>query len=118
LTVAYLAIRLLKYSTREQLMEISRQSTPGYNLQPDSAQAGTVQGDAAIQAKAEVPGLKTASSGEPRLEQLQEAMRSLPDVDLDKIAAIRLALQRGDISSDSAMLAGSILAYHRGSSDA
>ncbi|PAU60112.1 flagellar biosynthesis anti-sigma factor FlgM [Pseudomonas indica] len=54
-------------------------------------------------------------SAEPSLEPLQDALRSLPDVDLDKVAAIKAALQRGEISSDADSLAGSMLAYHSGS---
>mgnify|MGYP000926732230 CR=1 FL=1 len=42
-------------------------------------------------------------------------MSRLPEVDLDRVAAIKLALQRGDINIDSAALASSIVSYHSGS---
>lgn len=49
------------------------------------------------------------------LEQLQQALRDLPDVDMERVQAIKKALLRGEISVDSAVLARAILAYHRGS---
>ncbi|WP_120994476.1 flagellar biosynthesis anti-sigma factor FlgM [Stutzerimonas urumqiensis] len=49
------------------------------------------------------------------LEQMQAALRSLPDLDLDKVAAIKAALARGEIDTDAATLAGHVLAHHRGS---
>lgn len=91
-------------------MEISRQIKPGFSVQGETP--GTV--------KNERPGSVAAPvarpvSAEPRLERLQEALRSLPDIDLDKVAAIKQALQRGEILSDSAALASSMLTYHSGS---
>lgn len=91
-------------------MEISRQIKPGFSVQSETP--GVV--------KSERPGPAAASvakpvSAEPRLERLQEALRSLPDIDLDKVAAIKQALQRGEILSDSATLASSMLTYHSGS---
>ena len=91
-------------------MEISRQIKPGFSVQSDTPGA----------VKSERPGqtatvtAKSVSAG-PRLEQLQEALRGLPDIDLDKIAAIKQALRRGEIHSDSAALASSMLSYHSGS---
>lgn len=49
------------------------------------------------------------------LEQMHHALRAMPEVDLDRVAAIKQALQNGEISTDPAELAGSMLAYHRGS---
>lgn len=92
-------------------MEISRQLKAGFS----------VQNEAPAQASAERPQQAKAASGtptttvEPRLEALQDAMRRLPDVDLDRVAAIKQALQRGEIVNDSTALAGSMLAYHSGS---
>lgn len=92
-------------------MEISRQFKAGFSVQTEApAQARVERSE---QAKA-VAGT-TGNASESRLEALQDAMRSLPDVDLDKVAAIKQALQRGEIVSDSAALAGSMLAYHSGS---
>lgn len=91
-------------------MEISRQIKPGFS----------VQSEAPVPVQSERPSLAAAptvkpATAEPRLEQLQEALRSLPEIDLDKIAAIKQALQRGEIVSDSAALASSMLSYHSGS---
>jgi len=93
-------------------MEISRQIKPGFSVQGETPRA----------LKNERPGPAAAASstakpatGEPRLEQLQETLRSLPEIDLDKVAAIKQALQRGEILSDSAALASSMLSYHSGS---
>lgn len=91
-------------------MEISRHLKPGYSIQAETRPA--VKTEAAPAAKDST--LRNAS-GEPRLEQLQEAMSRLPEVDLDRVAAIKLALQRGDITTDSAALASSIVSYHSGS---
>jgi negative regulator of flagellin synthesis FlgM len=46
---------------------------------------------------------------------MHDALRAMPDIDLERVAAIKQALQRGEISTDPAELAGSMLAYHRGS---
>lgn len=48
------------------------------------------------------------------LEQMHEALRVMPEVDLDRVAAIKQALQRGEISTHPGELAGSMLSYHRG----
>ena len=48
------------------------------------------------------------------LEQMHDALRAMPDVDLDRVAAIKQALQRGEISTDVDELASSMLSYHRG----
>lgn len=101
-------------------MEISRHIKPGYSVQADHAPTEKLQPEAAARTGLELPDPvkapgTAAGTGEPRLEQLQAAMRDLPDVDLDRVAAIKLALQRGEIASDSATLASSIVSYHRGS---
>lgn len=93
-------------------MEITSQRSPGYTL-PSDATAPTKL-DAPTSAKAGVSPI--AKPTEARLDVLHDAMRSLPDVDMDKVTAAKQALLRGDISTDdTAALAGSILSYHRGS---
>lgn len=101
-------------------MEISRHTKPGYSVQTDHAPTEKLQPEAAVRTGMELPGSAKAAgiaplTGEPRLEQLRAAMRDLPDVDLDRIAAIKQALQRGEIVSDSAALASSMVTYHRSS---
>lgn len=91
-------------------MEISRQFKPAFNVQSETpALSKAERSTSALTASA------PARSPAPRLEHLQDAMRSLPDIDLDKVAAFKLALQRGDIATDSAALASSMLSYHSGS---
>lgn len=94
-------------------MEISRHLKPGYTAQADAAPT-RVEGPEKTKADSAAPRTP-AQSTEPRLEQLQEAIRSLPDVDMDKITMIKQALQRGDVALDTAALANLILTYHRGS---
>nr|MBF0683072.1 flagellar biosynthesis anti-sigma factor FlgM [Pseudomonas sp.] len=48
------------------------------------------------------------------LEQMHDALRAMPEVDLDRVAAIKQALQRGEIDTDLGQLASSMLSYHRG----
>lgn len=90
-------------------MEISKHLKAGYSL----------PGEAATSTKTEPASTaKTAAvvaKVEPRLEQLQEAMRALPEIDMDQVTAIKQALARGELSSDVKVLAHSILAYHRSS---
>lgn len=59
---------------------------------------------------------QTASRGTTNLplEQMHEALRAMPDVDLDRVAAIKQALQRGEIGTDAGELASSMLSYHLG----
>lgn len=92
-------------------MEISRNIKAGYSAPAEGASAS--KADATHAASTE----KVAATGpkpEPRLEQLQEAMRALPEIDMDQVTAIKQALARGELSSDVKVLAHSILAYHRG----
>lgn len=92
-------------------MEISRQFKAAFSVQTEAP--AQVKAERAGPAKA--PASSVVSAAESPLEALQEAMRNLPDVDLDKVAALKQALQRGELVSDSAALAGSMLAYHSGS---
>ena len=90
-------------------MEISRNTKTGYSAPAETATSAKT--DAASQPKVAAASAKAV----PRLEQLQEAMRALPEVDMDQVTAIKLALGRGELSSDVKTLAHSILAYHRSS---
>lgn len=89
-------------------MEISRNIKAGYSAPAEPVASTKTEA-------AEQPKVATAvPKPEPRLEQLQEAMRALPEIDLDQVAAIKKALANGELSSDVKVLAHSILAYHRG----
>ena len=45
---------------------------------------------------------------------MHDALRAMPEVDMDRVAAIKQALQRGEISTDVGDLASSMLSFHRG----
>lgn len=92
-------------------MEISRHIKSGYSAPTEASSTGKT--DPITPAKASVSA--QGSNAEPRLEELQEAMRALPEIDMDQVTAIKQALARGELSSDVKVLAHSILAYHRSS---
>ncbi len=91
-------------------MEINRHLKPVPPLASDAP--------AAQVAKAPTPA-ETAPARAPRndglpVERLQEALRSMPDVDMERIAEIRQALANGELDTSTQALAASILAFHRG----
>jgi len=89
-------------------MEISRHFKP--------ASVTPAEHSTARQAPARPSAQLTARQAESLpLEQMHDALRAMPEVDLDRVAAIRQALQRGEISTDVGELASSMLSYHRGS---
>ena len=92
-------------------MEITRQFKPVIATQSE----GSVTASAA-QAPAAKKTVSTAASSESLpLEQLHDALGSLPEVDMDKVEQIKAALQRGEIKLDTGALSRSMLAYHNGS---
>lgn len=88
-------------------MEISRHFKPALSVPGETATARQ-----AAPAPAAQPAARQAES--LPLEQMHEALRAMPEVDLERVAALKQALQRGELSSDPAELASSMLAYHRG----
>ncbi|MBT0727563.1 flagellar biosynthesis anti-sigma factor FlgM [Rosenbergiella australiborealis] len=51
------------------------------------------------------------SSTEQTLMQARQSLSELPDVDLNKVAEVKAALSRGDITLDQEKLADSILSF-------
>jgi negative regulator of flagellin synthesis FlgM len=96
---------------QDLIMEISRHIKSGYSAPTEASTTGKT--DPVAQSKATAS--TQSSNTEPRLEDLQEAMRALPEIDMDQVTAIKQALARGELSSDVKVLAHSILAYHRSS---
>ncbi|AQT59869.1 MAG TPA: flagellar biosynthesis anti-sigma factor FlgM [Cellvibrio sp.] len=92
-------------------MEISRHITSGYSAATEAPAAGKT----GVAAPSKTAAATQNANAEPRLEELQEAMRALPEIDMDQVTAIKQALARGELSSDVKVLAHSILAYHRSS---
>ncbi|MCF7200607.1 flagellar biosynthesis anti-sigma factor FlgM [Pseudomonas oligotrophica] len=88
-------------------MEISRHFKPAINLAETTAprQANVAPASPASSAR--------GSESLP-LEQLHDALRAMPEVDLERVAALKQALASGELGSDSADLAASMLSYHRG----
>ena len=87
-------------------MEISRQFKPAIAMPTETA--------AARPASARPAQATARPAASLPLEQMQDALRAMPEVDLDRVAAIKQALQRGEISTDVGELASSMLSYHRG----
>ncbi|GLK91358.1 flagellar biosynthesis anti-sigma factor FlgM [Pseudomonas turukhanskensis] len=90
-------------------MEITRQFKPVVATQ---SEAPVVASNVAAQKK--TANAQAGSESLP-LEQLQDALGSLPEIDMDKVQQIKAALQRGEISLDVGALSRSMLAYHTGS---
>lgn len=91
-------------------MEITRQPHLGLH--------GSRQADAPSLQAASTTGPVAPIAGvqaiKPALEQIQSALGQLPQVDLEKVAAIKAALASGELATDSASLATAMLTYHRG----
>ncbi|MGY4534363.1 negative regulator of flagellin synthesis FlgM [Pseudomonas sp. TE3786] len=90
-------------------MEITRQFKPVVATQ---SEAPVVASGKAAQKK--TVSTQAGSDSLP-LEQLQDALGSLPEIDMDKVQQIKAALQRGEINLDLGALSRSMLAYHSGS---
>lgn len=95
-------------------MEITRQLKPVISASGDSA--ATARASRAEQAQPAAMAQQQPAAGAAALpvEQLQDALGALPDVDLDKVEAVRQALARGEISLDVEALSRSMLAFHGG----
>jgi negative regulator of flagellin synthesis FlgM len=93
----------------ETIMEISRSLKPAAITGIDGTSAQRTQAPSAGKRERHIAGAPQLS-----LESLQDNLRALPEVDLDKVEQIKQALQRGEISLDPEALAASMRAYHNG----
>ncbi|MNJ21557.1 Anti-sigma-28 factor, FlgM [compost metagenome] len=91
-------------------MEITRQPTLGLNITNETRAAS--QGERA--SACPVAAVPPVAPIKPALEQIQQALGQMPQVDLEKVATIKAALAAGELVADSATLAASMLAFHRG----
>lgn len=91
-------------------MEITRQPHLGLNG-TRQATAQSPQTPSSTGPAGPVTGVQAV---QPALEQIQSALGQLPQVDLEKVAAIKAALASGELATDSASLAAAMLTYHRG----
>lgn len=48
------------------------------------------------------------------IERAQQALASQPNVDIDKVASIKAALQRGELSLDMGALSQAVMKFHTG----
>lgn len=86
-----------------------------------AAGAAPVQGDAVQSAAASLPVAAAVVAPEvqvgaqaARMQRAQEALAGMPDVDAARVAEIKDALARGDISFDPRKLAQLIERHHGG----
>jgi negative regulator of flagellin synthesis FlgM len=84
---------------------------------PVSTELATQVGTTSAGTGSAVSAIEPVGVVKPGLEAIQQALSIMPQVDLDKVAAIRDALASGEISFDSLALASSMLGYHRGKSE-
>ncbi|WP_371367651.1 flagellar biosynthesis anti-sigma factor FlgM [Pseudomonas sp. QL9] len=92
-------------------MEITRQLKPALGTPVQTAATSRASTQATAQG---ATSQATGTAATLPVEQLQDALGALPDVDLDKVAAIRDALARGEISLDPEALSRSMLDFHGG----
>jgi negative regulator of flagellin synthesis FlgM len=94
----------------ETIMEISRSLKPAAITGIDATSGQRTQAaQSAGKRERQIAGAPQLS-----LETLQDNLRALPEVDLDKVEQIKQALQRGEITLDPEALAASMRAYHNG----
>lgn len=49
-----------------------------------------------------------------RMANMQEQLKQLPSIDMDKVAAVKDALARGELELDIQALSGAIMQFHTG----
>ena len=87
-------------------MKITGVSTPSIQITP---QAGATAAAAPVAAPASAAPLESAV-----LQPAQAALRALPDFDAARVAELRDALSKGELSFDAGRLAGLIQRFHGG----
>ena len=74
--------------------------------------------DSSARQVAERTAVASPASANPpaaaRPDALRAALQALPDVDLDRVAALRQALAEGSLDTSPENLATDMLAFHRG----
>lgn len=90
-------------------MDITRPSITGSRPITDTS---------AAQVGERSPVAKPAAPAQPataRPDALHAALQALPEVDMDRVAALRQALAEGSLDTSAQNLATDMLAFHRGS---
>lgn len=62
----------------------------------------------------ETTAVRSINTAEARPDALHSALQALPEVDMDRVAALRQALQDGTLDTSAESLAADMLAFHRG----
>lgn len=88
-------------------MEISRHLKPAIAMATETSSSRPANARPAAQ-------LAPRQAESLPLEKMHDALQAMPEVDMDRVAAVKQALQRGEISTDVGALASSMLSYHRG----
>lgn len=85
---------------------------------PETVSTGPVQETSRVQAPSS-PTSSSATQGGGTLQSsvmgpAMQALANMPEIDLAKVAAVRDALAKGEITFDAGKLAGLIARYHGG----
>lgn len=91
-------------------MEITRQPVISISQSSELAASASSERSTGVP----VAPISAPAPVKPGLERIQSALVQLPQVDLGKVAQLKAAIAAGELSSDSATLAGAMLTYHRG----
>lgn len=62
----------------------------------------------------EATPVRSITTSQARPDALHSALQALPEVDMDRVAALRQALQDGTLDTSAETLASDMLAFHRG----
>lgn len=89
-------------------MDIIRPSIGGPRL---SAEVSARQ---SVEPAPQVTPVRAINTAEARADALHSALQVLPEIDLERVAALRQALQDGTLDTSAESLAPEMLAFHRG----
>ncbi|HCE3200963.1 flagellar biosynthesis anti-sigma factor FlgM [Vibrio parahaemolyticus] len=83
----------------------------GHVPQTNFQQASKKPVETMEQAKVSEPAFQTNTAA---IDRAQAEMKSLPDVDMEKVEQVRNALARGELSLDTKALSKAIMQFHTG----
>ncbi|MGL6260603.1 flagellar biosynthesis anti-sigma factor FlgM [Vibrio sp. WXL103] len=96
------------------MINISSNSNPALITTRSASQDAPQAKEADSVASSQVTKLATVSKQARELESLQQELRSLPEVDLERVNQVRAELQQGQFSVDLDELAAAIFTTHQG----
>ncbi|MBE4011066.1 flagellar biosynthesis anti-sigma factor FlgM [Vibrio parahaemolyticus] len=83
----------------------------GHVPQTNFQQASKKPVETMEQAKVSEPAFQASTAA---IDRAQAEMKSLPDVDMEKVEQVRNALARGELSLDTKALSKAIMQFHTG----